>query len=464
MAGEQVRPLRSLGVPDAEQLFGDRARAVAPGFALTPTNAAAVGEICRRLDGIPLAIELAAARAEVMSPVEIAELLDERFRLLTGGRRTAVERHQTLRATVDWSYSLLDERDRTVFERLARLRRFLRRECRDRAWSRVTGSKRGTSANRLLPSCDGQWSSASRTPMDSPGTRCWRRCGSTHASDSTRATTATPGAGGTPSTTRTGPTARRRAPRTRRTRTSDGDSTKTSTTCAPRSAGRSTATTATTPSSRSPSWRSSATSRRRALPAGSGCGRSAPRRAPSRPRPARRHAVLGAAAWTVVQILGDPRRGGAIARDALRDGLPPDSPAPALAHIGVAQSEGYLGSWEHAVRGARRARAGDDRLPGSGARTARSCPSSRATMLVTSGDAARATTEADAALENRARGPQPERARTGPVRVRMGSVGESARVRALRPRREHRAQPCRRHRRCARHRARGHRADPGAPR
>ncbi len=75
-------------------------------------------EICRRLDGIPLAIELAAARVVSMSPSEIRGLLDERFRLLTGGRRTAVERHQTLRATVDWSYSLLGERERAVFDRL----------------------------------------------------------------------------------------------------------------------------------------------------------------------------------------------------------------------------------------------------------------------------------------------------------------------------------------------------------
>ena len=83
--------------------------AAARDFALTPDNVDAVAQICRRLDGIPLAIELAAARVRVMSPGEIAALLDERFRLLTGGRRTAVERHQTLRQAVDWSYDLLDE-------------------------------------------------------------------------------------------------------------------------------------------------------------------------------------------------------------------------------------------------------------------------------------------------------------------------------------------------------------------
>ena len=128
--GEQVWPLRSLRVPrsatDAEladvgaiRLFVERARAVRPAFDLEGSNAGAVVEICRRLDGIPLAIELAAARIEAMSAVEIAALLDERFRLLTGGRRTAVERHQTLRAAVDWSYSLLTETERQIFGRLA---------------------------------------------------------------------------------------------------------------------------------------------------------------------------------------------------------------------------------------------------------------------------------------------------------------------------------------------------------
>ena len=89
-----------------------------PEFIIDARSAPAVAEICRRLDGIPLAIELAAARVTAMSPTEIAALLDERFRLLTGGRRTAVERHQTLRATVDWSYSLLEPSERLVFNRL----------------------------------------------------------------------------------------------------------------------------------------------------------------------------------------------------------------------------------------------------------------------------------------------------------------------------------------------------------
>ena len=129
--GERVMPLRSLPVPDptfaeleqiaasdAVQLFGERAEAARPGFSLEAGNATAVVDICRRLDGMPLAIELAAARIASMSPAEVAERLDERFRLLTGGRRTSVERHQTLRSTVDWSYSLLSPAEESVFDRL----------------------------------------------------------------------------------------------------------------------------------------------------------------------------------------------------------------------------------------------------------------------------------------------------------------------------------------------------------
>jgi predicted ATPase/class 3 adenylate cyclase len=129
--GEQVWPLRSLEVPDlgagleaaagaaSVRLFTERAASARPGFALSEANAVAVAEVCRRLDGIPLAIELAAARSTAMTAAEIAGLLDERFRLLTGGRRTAVERHQTLRAAVDWSYSLLSPTEQAVFNRLA---------------------------------------------------------------------------------------------------------------------------------------------------------------------------------------------------------------------------------------------------------------------------------------------------------------------------------------------------------
>ncbi len=127
--GEQLLGVPSLDVAsepsldaiagcEAVRLFMDRAGATRSGLQLDATNAGHIVEICRRLDAIPLAIELAAARVTSMSPAEIAGLLDERFRLLTGGRRRGIERHQTLRATVEWSYSLLDERGRTTFDRL----------------------------------------------------------------------------------------------------------------------------------------------------------------------------------------------------------------------------------------------------------------------------------------------------------------------------------------------------------
>ena len=97
-----------------------RARPAArPGFALTDRNVAAVVQICRRLDGLPLALELAAARIKLLAPEQIAARLDDRFRLLTGGSRTAVPHHQTLLAAVEWSYELLDPAERSLFARLA---------------------------------------------------------------------------------------------------------------------------------------------------------------------------------------------------------------------------------------------------------------------------------------------------------------------------------------------------------
>jgi predicted ATPase/class 3 adenylate cyclase len=128
--GERVIRLRSLSVPhtgatleqladfDATRLFLDRAEATGADLILGPADGPSIAEICRRLDGIPLAIELAAARVIALAPAEIAAHLDERFRLLTGGRRAAVERHHTLRATIDWSYTLLSEREQTVFNHL----------------------------------------------------------------------------------------------------------------------------------------------------------------------------------------------------------------------------------------------------------------------------------------------------------------------------------------------------------
>jgi predicted ATPase len=104
---------------DAVRLFVERAALSAPGFALSDTNAPSVVAICRRLDGIPLAIELAAARVRVLSPAQIAARLNDRFRLLIGGSRTAPARHQTLRTLVEWSYQLLTPPERTLFRRLS---------------------------------------------------------------------------------------------------------------------------------------------------------------------------------------------------------------------------------------------------------------------------------------------------------------------------------------------------------
>ena len=104
---------------EAIALFTDRARHALHDFAITSDNADMVKEICQRLDGMPLALELAAARVRALSLPEILDSLHDRFRLLTGGARTVVHRQQTLRASVDWSHALLTEPERVVFRRLA---------------------------------------------------------------------------------------------------------------------------------------------------------------------------------------------------------------------------------------------------------------------------------------------------------------------------------------------------------
>jgi predicted ATPase/DNA-binding winged helix-turn-helix (wHTH) protein len=130
--GERVYPVPPLAVPaedspdgedslryGAVRLFVERARAAAPHFSSDSRVAAGIGGICRRLDGIPLAIELAAARVDVFGIEDLAERLDDRFTLLTGGRRTALPRQQTLRATMDWSYDLLPRAEQVILRRLA---------------------------------------------------------------------------------------------------------------------------------------------------------------------------------------------------------------------------------------------------------------------------------------------------------------------------------------------------------
>lgn len=133
VAGETVYAVPTLGVPDtgvdaepqalarheAVRLFVDRASAVRPAFRLDAGNAAAVSEICRRLDGIPLALELAAARTRALSVQAIAARLSDRFKLLVSGDQTVLPRQRTLRALIDWSYELLSEPERVLFRRLS---------------------------------------------------------------------------------------------------------------------------------------------------------------------------------------------------------------------------------------------------------------------------------------------------------------------------------------------------------
>jgi predicted ATPase len=112
-------PVEELRRYEAARLFIERAVAMLPTFEPTDRNAAAVARVCRGLDGIPLAIELAAARVKVVSVGQIAERLNDRFRLLSGGSRTALPRHRTLRATIDWSHDLLSEEEKVLFRRLS---------------------------------------------------------------------------------------------------------------------------------------------------------------------------------------------------------------------------------------------------------------------------------------------------------------------------------------------------------
>jgi predicted ATPase/class 3 adenylate cyclase len=118
VAGEQLIPVGPLPEPDARELFLRRARAEAPDLALDDQQEAAIDEVCQRLDGLPLAIELAASRVRTFSPVELVTSIDERFRFLVGGR-SRNRRHETLRGTLDWSYEQCDPTERVVFDRLA---------------------------------------------------------------------------------------------------------------------------------------------------------------------------------------------------------------------------------------------------------------------------------------------------------------------------------------------------------
>ena len=119
LIGEVTWSIPGMAIAEATRLFEQRAAAARPTFALDPESDSVVAEICERLDGMPLAIELAAARLRALPVTEIAKRLDDRFALLTTGGRAGPARHQTLRATIDWSYQPLTEPERRLFARLS---------------------------------------------------------------------------------------------------------------------------------------------------------------------------------------------------------------------------------------------------------------------------------------------------------------------------------------------------------
>ena len=252
--GERVVRVRSLDAPDpsatgdallesaAVRLFVDRAADAGADTTWNDAQWAAVGEICRRVDGIPLAIELAAARVASMRPTEIAAHLDERFRLLTGTRRGRVERHQTLRSTVEWSYQLLEADDRAVFDRLGVFA----------GTFDTAGASAVASDDDLDSLADRGFDRESGREVDAgrrrrrlttrPATRCSKRCASSPGNVSKKLATRTDGVAATPSTTsrsRKLPGLVCEVP----TRSSGWPvSSPSSTTCAPRSGGASIAT------------------------------------------------------------------------------------------------------------------------------------------------------------------------------------------------------------------------------
>jgi hypothetical protein len=176
VTGEVNWQVPSMSLADeAIELFADRARRARPDFAVTEDNSETVTEICRRLDGMPLAIELAAARVRALTLDEIVDSLHDRFRLLTGGARTAVRRQQTLRASVDWSHALLTEPERALLRRLSV---FMGGFDLDAAQANATSS--GTRSSISSACSSTSHSSSPKTPAGEPDTACWKPCASTH--------------------------------------------------------------------------------------------------------------------------------------------------------------------------------------------------------------------------------------------------------------------------------------------
>ncbi len=197
LAGERIVAVPPLGVPagdadvdevrraEAVCLFWDRASAAKHDFALTDRNVGAVGVLCRRLDGIPLAIELAAARVRSLSPEDLVSRLDQRFKLLTHGSRAALERHQTLRSTIDWSYDLLTPTERHALQRLS----VFAGGC-DLGGRGSGAARRRPRRGRMWSTCWVNWwtspSSSSTTPTAGCVTASSRPSASTRGSASTR--------------------------------------------------------------------------------------------------------------------------------------------------------------------------------------------------------------------------------------------------------------------------------------
>ena len=360
IAGEQVWPLPSLELPartssldvvaasESVRLFTERAQGVQPGFVLDETNMDAVAEICRRLDGIPLAVELAAARVTIMTPADIAARLDQRFQLLTGGRRSAAERHQTLRGAIEWSYELLDERERALFVRLGA---FPGTFDADAVAAVATGD--GLEAWDVLDAGAGP-----RGEVDDRGRRGERDHPVPDARDDPHVRPrATRCRGRSP---RDVPPSRRALHAASRKRPMPGSPVPT------RSRGAS----ASTSSSTTSAPRSSAASGcgedddvRRALrivaalafeavnDRGLGIGGWAEHLVPrvDLAPPAVRTAVLAAAAFSA-QGRNDVVAMRELAAAALRDGVPPDCPGAVWAYIAIAANEGMSGDWAAAVR------------------------------------------------------------------------------------------------------------------
>ena len=167
---------------DAIRLFADRAAAVTS-FQLTQENVTTVADICRRLDGVPLAIELAAARAKLLSVSQIRERLHDRFRLLAGGGRTAVARQRTLEATVDWSYELLADVERRVLARLSVFSGGWTLEAAEQVCAAAAASTAATSSTCCPDWWTSRWSSLTRRERTG-GIGSSRRSGSTRATGS----------------------------------------------------------------------------------------------------------------------------------------------------------------------------------------------------------------------------------------------------------------------------------------